>query len=513
MKALRQGRDPTGTSEPTTGQEELFLVEIQNKRNGLLTAYRTAVPGGSSARTSGHYWEKNHLWTPNHTDMVSGDESKFNSAYLQSCIDAMPWGNFNLPAGTTSYGSTNSSLTNIYQGVASGFLETPGSASNTTLYAGRMEQVRFRVSATSKDHPPLHDKFLKITRSGPFEYYGGTDDLEVDEVVPFSLDLPTGSLTTEWIELKANHTDGQDTRISLLPVVFKTYPDSEPGPDKAHKLNLDTRQNEKASYGQGWEKCVSKVWATANTVNLIDYLDGGPSNHSVYENAVKWKVNGTAQSSPELSLGNEPGDDSHRHYYVEVQPKNGGDTIDRLIITLVPRSTKSRFDSWYTTENVDLVWLGELVNLFYSISIVPLPDGYMRRPCRNFNPFLYAVPSATNTRMHPDAYYETRSYATPGGHAHQMCFDDSGILLQVGVSAGSADKAAAFPQNFNPFLHVEADVKPFIWALQLDGTPADQQTTTLSAPIMHEGAYLKKYAECRPAIANSKPILADGATP
>jgi hypothetical protein len=310
-----------------------------------------------------------------------------------------------------------------------------------------------------------------------------------------------------------NVSTGSQRLVILLPVEFKTYPVSESGPDKAHKLNLDTRQNEKASYGQGWEKCVSKVWATANTVNLIDYLDGGPGNHSVYENAVKWKVNGTAQTSHELSLGSEPSDDSHRHYYIEVQPKSGGDTIDRLIITLVPRSTKSRFDSWYTTEKADLAWLGELVNLFYSISTVPLPDGYMRRPCRNFNPFLYAVPSATNTRMHPDAYYETRSYATRGGHAHQMCFDDSGILLQSGVSAGSADKAAAFPQNINPYLHVDADVKPFVWALQLDGTPADQQTTTLSAPIMHEGAYLKKYSECRPTIANSKPILADGVTP
>ncbi len=296
---------------------------------------------------------------------------------------------------------------------------------------------------------------------------------------------------------------------------FKTYPDTEAGPDKAHKLNITSKQDEKTFYGQGWEKCVSKVWATSNTVNLIDYLDGGPGNHATYENVVKWKVNGTEQTSHELSLGSEPGEDAHRHYYIQVLPKNGGDTIDRLIITLVPRSTKTSFDNWYTTEKADLAWLGELVNLFSSFSTTLQPSGYYRRPDRNFYPFLYSIPGDYDGRMHPNAYFEARSYATPGGHAHQMCFNAGGGLLKsdAGVSAGSADKAAAFPMNLDWRLHVNADVKPFIWALQLDGTPADQQTTTLSAPIMHEGANLKKYSECRPAIANGKPILTDGATP
>lgn len=315
-----------------------------------------------------------------------------------------------------------------------------------------------------------------------------------------------------------NVGDGDfDTSVGfyLVPVEFKTYPDDEAGPDKAHKLNITSKQNEKTIYGQGWEKCVSKVWATSNTVNLIDYLDGGPGNHATYESVVKWRVDGAEQTSHELSLGSEPGEDAHRHFYIQVLPKNGGDTIDRLIITLVPRSTKTNFDNWYTTEKADLSWLGELVNLFSSFSTTLQPNGYYRRPDRNFNPFLYSIPSNYNSRMHPNAYFEARSYATPGGHAHQMCFNAAGGLLKsdAGVSAGSADKAAAFPMGWWPWDHVNADVKPFIWALQLDGTPADQETTTLSAPIMHEGANLKKYSECRPTIANDKPILPDGATP
>jgi hypothetical protein len=304
---------------------------------------------------------------------------------------------------------------------------------------------------------------------------------------------------------------GENGHYLLVPVEFKTYPVSEPGPDKAHKLNLTTRQNEKAFY-QNWEKCVSKVWDTSNTVSLIDYLDGGPGNHATFENLVKWKVNGTEQTSHDLSLGSEPGTNSHRHFYIEILPKDGNATIDRLIITLVPRSTKTNFDTWYVAEKADLSWLDELVNLFAGFNTTALPDGHYQRPDRNFDPWLYSEPGAINTRLHPDAYFEARSYQTAGQHGHQMNFDQNGVLLRAnaGISAGSADKAAPFPHWID---HRTMDLKPFIWALQLDGSPSDQDSTTLTAPIMHEGAYCAKYYECRPTIANGKPILPDGAIP
>jgi hypothetical protein len=131
--------------------------------------------------------------------------------------------------------------------------------------------------------------------------------------------LPTFTLVMLWFLPATLYAKNNEP---LLPVEFKTYPDTEAGPDKAHKINITTKQNEKTFYGQGWEKCVSKVWATNNTVNLIDYLDGGPGNHATYENVVKWKVNGTEQTSHELSLGSEPGEDAHRHYYIQVLPSS-----------------------------------------------------------------------------------------------------------------------------------------------------------------------------------------------
>jgi hypothetical protein len=397
----------------------------------------------------------------------------------------------------------------------------PSFGDNLTTSAS-LTQTRFWLETKPAPLEEVRINLLRVTRrnltgSNPTPQPTVVESIEVVIPVGETISLPIDALPIFTAEQES-------VEVDLVAIEFKIYPDTTAGPDKAHKLNLDSRQNEKAFYGAGWEKCVAKVWepqigvdslgGPLDPVHLIDYLEGGAGNHGVYDNLVKWKVNGIEQTTHRLHLGNEPSDDAHRHFYVEVLARSGGPTIDRLIISVIPRTTKTKFDTWYAAERADLTWLAELPNLFTSISTTPV-GGYLPRPDRNFNPFLYGVPHEINTRMHPNTYFEARSYATAGGHGHQMCFTELGNLLQAGagVSAGSADKAAPFPANLNANLHIQADVKPFIWALQLDGSPADQDVTTLTAPIMHEGAYLKRYSECRPPVANSKPILSDGATP
>jgi hypothetical protein len=306
--------------------------------------------------------------------------------------------------------------------------------------------------------------------------------------------------------------------MSLLPVEFKTYPDTEAGPDKAHKKNLKTRQDETAKHGTGWEKVVCKIWdSSPGKVNLIDYLDGGAGNHSTYENVVKWRVNGTEQTSHEISLGDKPDPEERTHFYVQVMPKNGGDTLDRLIITVVPPETKTKFDNWYATESTAAgkAWFAECPRMPSSLEISPLQS-----PDRMFSPRIWRDPSdwsaaGGGTYFHPDAYYEIRAEKTPGGHGHQTTFSATGGLILSGVSAGTADKAAAyyFPGNLDIMSHVHADVEPFMWALQLDGNPCDQSTTTLTMPMLHEGAFIKKYVECRPVEPNAKPRFAPGGPP
>jgi hypothetical protein len=68
------------------------------------------------------------------------------------------------------------------------------------------------------------------------------------------------------------------------------------------------------------------------------------------------------------------------------------------------------------------------------------------------------------------------------------------------------------------FGHRDKDVKPFVWAAQLDGNPVDGEQgfdyyLNLTAPIMYEGSHLDTYMHWRPATANAKPILPSGACP
>ena len=115
--------------------------------------------------------------------------------------------------------------------------------------------------------------------------------------------------------------------------------------------------------------------------------------------------------------------------------------------------------------------------------------------------------------MHPDSYYEMRSEKTEGNHGHQACYNDNRLIIRSGITPGSADKAAAFPSQIDALNHVKEDVRPWMWALHLDGNPCAQNVTTLTRPIMHEGVYLKRYMEHRPAFPNDKPELQPGEAP
>ena len=312
---------------------------------------------------------------------------------------------------------------------------------------------------------------------------------------------------------------GVDGNYSVLPVEFKVYSAAEPGPYKPHLLNLNTRQNESTTYGN-LKKCVAHLWEPDDDVRLLNYLEGGNDSEkrSLFRENLQFKSNGqliTFGGEPAHSMNfvGEPPEDDIGIYLIEVMAKGSNTVIDSMYLTVVPRSTKQKFDTWYAAEKTDTAWLLELPPVFNHIETTPDASGYLPRPDRNFNPYFYGVPNPNNTRFHPDGYFEQRSYATPGGHGHQVWFDANGTLIESGVSAGSADKAAAFPANTNPLLHVEADVEPFMWCLHLDGNPARQNGTTLTNPIMHEGIFLGRYIEVRPVLPNNKPRLEPGATP
>ena len=66
-----------------------------------------------------------------------------------------------------------------------------------------------------------------------------------------------------------------------------------------HNRNLPHLTAYDAYYGGEWGKCASKVWDTSHKLDLIDYLDGAdkPSIRPLFEQDLKWKVDGVEQTS------------------------------------------------------------------------------------------------------------------------------------------------------------------------------------------------------------------------
>jgi hypothetical protein len=287
----------------------------------------------------------------------------------------------------------------------------------------------------------------------------------------------------------------------LVPVGFKVYSDSVAGPDKAHFRNLSHISNSK--YTDEWNKCVARVWSEADEVNLIDYLDGAddPDTRAIFEANLEWKIDGSPQSLHVLTYGDEPADERHTCIKIEVLSKHGGGTLDRLLLTIVPRST-TQFLSW-VSDNSDLTWLNELPRMYSSI--MPETGGSFPDPEGSCPDDKWGDPDTLSSLYHPGSPYEIRSKETAGGYGHQTCYDENYMLIKAGVSAGSADKK--YPLSW-PFTgsnsHGQVDVKPFIWAAQLDGNPVDGTTAraNLDTPMLYEGHFLREYLRVRPVLGN-----------
>lgn len=193
---------------------------------------------------------------------------------------------------------------------------------------------------------------------------------------------------------------------------------------------------------------------------------------------------------------------------IEVALLGGTNSLDYLIITVISPETLTAFQNWYNAEREDMDWLNELPAPYSSIVITNTtaidPEPITCKPQR------WRAPGADNTRMHPNAFFAMRSESTAGGHAHQAMYTTTGEWIRSGISAGTADRVAAWPANFWPQDHFDADVKPFILALQLDGNPCIRTGTTLDKPIMHEGWFVKQYLSVRPPVANVKLLLNPG---
>jgi len=83
-------------------------------------------------------------------------------------------------------------------------------------------------------------------------------------------------------------------------------------------------------------------------------------------------------------------------------------------------------------------------------------------------------------------------------------YDAAGKLIREGLGAGSADKGTPRLWGFGLMKHLDRDVRPFVWAAQLDGNPVNAiwLYRDLNAPLVRLGDHVKAYQSVRPALAN-----------
>lgn len=353
---------------------------------------------------------------------------------------------------------------------------------------------------------------------------------DVIEFLAMPLTIPPNQLESN-VAVIDNVLQGTDSSRSVFPVAFKTFDKEESRTRKAHFRNLETRQNENAEYGN-YIKLAPHVW-TSNFLDVTNYYMGG----SAGLHALKCRVNGNVLTfngnfTHELNFVGEPQDDEVTRLNVEVLLKETDEVLDQMIITVVPRSTKSRFDQWYLDEKDSMEWLAHLPSPYNSIvwgvQEIPIdgngggvedvpyvidPEG----PCAvsNWQGF-----GSTDTYFHPDAFVAARSEVLPNEHGHQACYDENNQLITQGLSAGTADRVHAlstinFPNPWGAGTHNAVDVKPFIWAVHLDGNPVNTTLTgaNFDFPLGYEGKHADQYLEVRPPLGPGAVLLNPGQCP
>jgi hypothetical protein len=121
-----------------------------------------------------------------------------------------------------------------------------------------------------------------------------------------------------------------------------------------------------------------------------------------------------------------------------------------------------------------------------------------------------APESPLTLSLHPGAVVEMRSLSVDGGHGHQATYDINGNLIRSGLGAGSADFSSPLVDTDSHYID---DVRPFIWAAQLDANPIYCPEFCGSGGVgdwVRRGTALARYQEVRPAVANTKTELRPG---
>ena len=258
-------------------------------------------------------------------------------------------------------------------------------------------------------------------------------------------------------------------------------------------------------------------WKSTRKVDLSDYLT--PVSR-LASDGLKWKINDESvpSSIQTYSQPNEeaPDVDDIITYNVEVSHQQYSHLSDRFILVIYPVETATEYRDWVSTNAADPAWADDLPRVYKAL----WPDNTDPGPEPDPEPDTcdnWETPDdlAADYHYHPGAAYEMRTEALEGEgqtQGNQATYDSSGKLITTGLGAGTADRVSPSTDRSD---HRDVDVKPFIWAAQLDGNPVEGTTVVfldipenLTHPLMYHGEKLDEYLERRP-IKASNPLDPD----
>ena len=284
--------------------------------------------------------------------------------------------------------------------------------------------------------------------------------------------------------------DGEDlwTETACIATVWIEFAD--------YLTNIRNLTHPGDDYAQ-YTNCIAIEWQSTpdNKLNLYNLLDITPAYYS--SDKITFEIADLIFGSASV--------DANDYLIYSVSALGKGDiysfginakfdeqVTDRLIVVIYPTATRVAFTNWYA-DNANMNWLSEL------------PAVYSRLGANNTDPEPsssnnWYAPKSPHLYYHNDAAFGMRSSETTGGHGHQACYDTNGVLIVSGVSAGSADFSAPWSWSNWSTAHIANDVKPFVWAFQLNGNPVMQTNKGLntSNPLIIEGSYLEDYFDRRP---------------
>ena len=271
--------------------------------------------------------------------------------------------------------------------------------------------------------------------------------------------------------------------------------------------NLQHAQDSYSNYS----KCIAVEWnASPSELDLKNYLNIEPNtlNFNDIKKYVSFNIEHNIFDTATIKdgclldyKGSDP--DDANIYAFGIQLLCGDNIVDRLIVVIYSVETQPEHTAWIAQNtNEGTAWLNELPKVYSALGANnsdPEPIQCMPQRWQSVNNTLPAF-------YHFDATFEIRSEQTSGRHGHQACYaTDGNVITGAGSLASLASSGTAdfgYVYNLYPPIHINADVRPFIRAAQLDGNPVEG-LANLNNPLIRIGPCLQSYYTWRPAHAET----------